>query len=300
MTQTTSTFFRHAGFVYFVPLLLSVLIGKQSFAQNGSSEAVLLASLDKNDAGASTSTVKNSNVVFPEILRGNEEHAIEYIQGFSEKRRNYLLSMYERGKKLLPQAGEILKDHGLPEELKVLLALESAYNPNARSKAGAVGYWQFMDNVAREYGMKIAQIKAEKKRIKGRHAKVKETRTRDDRKNFVKSTTAAARYLCDRRRNLNDNWLLMVASYNCGVGNVWNAMEKSGLETPTFWDIKEYLPSETQAYVMNFITLNVIFANYDNFLNKNLIFKEEKISFPVKYDEIPSDADVSAAVSRLQ
>jgi membrane-bound lytic murein transglycosylase MltF len=66
---------------------------------------------------------------------------------------------------------------------------------------------------------------------------------------------------------------LVVASYNCGVGNVWNAMEKTGKADPTFWDVKNYLPSETRSYVMNFIALNVIFNNYEKFVNNTLCFK---------------------------
>ena len=64
------------------------------------------------------------------------------------------------------------------------------------------------------------------------------------------------------------------------VGNVWRAMEKSDKSNPDFWDIKSFLPAETQAYVMNFITLNVIFNNYDNFIKNNLNFTPVEILIP--------------------
>ena len=70
---------------------------------------------------------------------------------------------------------------------------------------------------------------------------------------------------------------LVAASYNCGVGNVWNAMRQSGKANPSFWDIKNYLPAETRAYVMNFITLNVIFNNYEKFAKNTLTFAPEKV-----------------------
>ena len=105
-----------------------------------------------------------------------------------------------------------------------------------------------------------------------------------DRKNFIKSTYVAARYLRDRSRNLNSDWLLIAASYNCGVGNVWNAMERSRKKNPDFWDIKNYLPAETRAYVMNFITLNVIFKNYENFAKNHLYFKQVTIDDVAKND----------------
>ena len=145
------------------------------------------------------------------------------------------------------------------------------------SKAGAVGYWQIMDEVAREYGLKYVPRHAAVKKVKGKKVGKKAAPGRDDRKNFNKSTYAAARYLKDRSRNLNNDLLLMVASYNCGVGNVWDAMKKTGLAEPDFWDIKEYLPAETQAYVMNFITLNVIFHNYEKFANNTLLFTPTKV-----------------------
>ena len=109
---------------------------------------------------------------------------------------------------------------------------------------------------------------------------------KDDRKNFSISTHTAARYLRDRRRNLGDNWLLVVASYNCGIGNVWNAMKRSGKTNPTFWDIKNHLPAETRAYVMNFITLNVIFHNYEMFAKNKLSFASEKVILP---DDLGND-----------
>ena len=91
-----------------------------------------------------------------------------------------------------------------------------------------------MDEVAGEYGLKyVARLSAPEKqqmlRIKNKKAGKKQkaiVKIRDDRKNFMIATNAAARYLRDRSRNLDANWLLVVASYNCGVGNVWNAMKK--------------------------------------------------------------------------
>lgn len=266
---------------------------------------VLLAAVDKKEN--LSYIVKEANVVFPEILQGNEAEAIPYIEKFSSSRRDYLVRMFTRGKKLLPKAAAILKKHQLPEELKVLLALESAYNPNAVSKAGAVGYWQFMDVVAKEYGLKCIQqmtpaekaklVKQDKKKADSILKKM--AKQRDDRTNFLIASNAAARYLKDRRRNLNDNWLLVVASYNCGVGNVWNAMEKSGKAAPSFWDVKKYLPEETQTYVMNFIAMNVIFQNYDKFIKNELVFNPQKIYFR-QFDQSPAADYTEAPASIIQ
>lgn len=216
--------------------------------------------------------VKEANIIYPSTLKDHMDESLDYVQKFSNSKRNYLIRTYQRGKKFFPKIVTVLKKFNLPQELKVLIALESAFNPYALSPAGAFGYWQIMDDVAKEYGLKISTAK------QGTGAKNKK---KDDRTNFSKSTFAAARYLKDRGRNLNSNLLLMVASYNWGIGNVWNAMKKTGKSTPDFWDIKKYLPSETKAYVMNFIALNVIFENYDKFVKNQLVFNSQTIEVPV-------------------
>ncbi len=252
-----------------------------------STKKIVLAAVDKKETG--NYVVKQANVVYPDLLCGTEENTGDYIEKFSANRREYLMRMYKKGKTFFPKAATILRKHRLPEEYKVLLALESAFNGNAVSKAGAVGYWQIMDEVAAEYGLKYApQLSAaEKKKLekemkkaeskKGAKKIKKPVVIKDDRKNFLKSTYAAARYLKDRTRNLDNDPLLVVASYNCGVGNVWEAMKKTGLSNPDFWDVKNYLPAETRSYVMNFIALNVIFHNYEKFANNTLNFKPVKV-----------------------
>lgn len=302
-------------------ILLSALSVQNATAQSvKDSTTRLLASADKKVV-TRTYTVREANVVFPDILKGNEAETMDYIEKFSINRKDYLLRMHKKGKLLLPKAAKILKKHQLPEELKVLLTLESAYNGKAVSKAGAVGYWQFMDAVAKEYGLKyvpqekpvVEKVVAGKKGQKKAQPKLVETKKEpvgpaikkdatnlvDDRTNFNKATVAAARYLRDRRMNLDDNWLLVVASYNCGVGNVWNAMERSGKKNPTFWDIKKLLPAETQSYVMNFITLNVIFANYDNFVKNKLIFKSETMAVPENLEELAPEEITETGVGKL-
>ena len=248
----------------------------ENFGPADTTKKIQLASLEKK---ASTEVVlKAANIVYPEILSGNEEASIDYVEKFSISRKDYLIRTYNRSRKLFPKAEMILKKYNVPTEFKVLLGLESGFNANAVSPAGAVGYWQIMDEVAKEYGLKIsAKIKSEKKKItkgaiKKNHSKT--AITVDDRKNFNKSTNVAARYLKDRSRNLDNDWLLIAASYNWGVGNVWNAMQRCGKKSPNFWDIRHLLPSETRSYVMNFIAMNVVFNNYEKFSKNTLCFKQ--------------------------
>jgi soluble lytic murein transglycosylase-like protein len=272
-------------------LFFSLLLCKTGFADpfSDTSRKRLLAS-----AKESTSYVTlEPNVVFPDVFTGIEKEAMEYVEKFAANRRAYLMRTYNRSKKFFPKVTTILNKYNLPNELKVLLALESAFNANAVSKAGAVGYWQIMDEVAKEYGLKyVANQHIAKKGVAkkgtGKNSK-KAQAIRDDRKNFNKSTYAAARYLRDRSRNLDNDLLLMVASYNCGVGNVWEAMKRTGKSDADFWDIKDYLPAETRAYVMNFIALNVVFHNYDKFTKNTLLFTPTK----VKVQELQGIAEES-------
>lgn len=217
-------------------------------------------------------------IQFPSLLKGNEDFVLAYVASFSQKRRDYLIRTYQRDKKFSKKIVPVLNRYNVPKELRVLVALESAYNPNALSHCGAFGYWQFMDASAIEYGLTIINkeerdaAKDKTKTAVQKDAPKEKIKKRDDRANLMRSTAAAAKYLRDRRKNLNNDWLLIVASYNYGVGNVWEAMRACGKPNPTFWDIKHLLPAETRNYVMNFIALNVIFHNYDSFVKNELVF----------------------------
>ncbi len=210
-----------------------------------------------------------SSIKYPANLQDNMEQSLGYIAKYSSKRRHELIKTYKKGKKYFPQITEVLKRYKLPQELKVLIALESGFNANAVSKQGAVGYWQITDKVAKQYGLQI---------VKAKDTAAIRLNKKDDRKNLSKSTVCAAKYLRDRRSNFNNDLLLMVASYNAGIGTVWNAMKKYGKPDADFWDIKKYLPVETRNFVMNFITLNVIFENYENFAKNQLVFAPELVN----------------------
>jgi membrane-bound lytic murein transglycosylase D len=194
-------------------------------------------------------------VVYPVSLEDHREESKEYVKYYSRKERDYIIHMFHKGKNFFPRAAAIFEKYDVPVELQVLPALESNFNANAVSGAGAVGYWQFMSELAREYGLKI-------------NSKY------DERKNFAKSTVAAAKYFRDQLEYFDDDLLLTVASYNCGVGRVLSSMKKSHKAHPDFWDIKKYLPNETRLFVMRFIALNVISTNYDKFIHRKLNFNE--------------------------
>lgn len=211
---------------------------------------------DSSDNPRNLYIINNPNrVVYPEILREHREESKGYIKKYIRKERDYIKLMFRRGKKYMPVSREIFDRYGVPHEFQVLPALESNFTAHAVSPAGATGYWQFMPELAREYGLKISG-------------------SYDERKNFNKSTIAAAKFFRDQLKQYNNDPLLVVAAYNCGPGRVNFAIRKSGRSAPDYWELKSYLPAETRRFVMNFLALNVISMNYDKFLANNIDFSE--------------------------
>ncbi len=227
--------------------------------QKDSTQKILLANAVLAKKGKTL--LRAANVDYPELFKEQLDVTADYVEKFAEQRRSTIIHLYSKGKSFLPQVLPILKKQNVPVEFALLMALESAYNSNARSPMGAVGYWQFMPEAAREYGLKIYTSPKTKKVV-------------DERKHLLKSTTAAANYFKDKNKLLGGDWLLTAASYNCGLGNVKKAIRKSNKTNPDFWDIKPFLPKETQAYVLKFIAINVIFNNYESFLQKDLLFQD--------------------------
>ncbi len=141
---------------------------------------------------------------------------------------------------------ELLKEN-MPVELQYLPVIESAINPNAVSRAGAAGLWQFMPGTAKGLGMEVNSLV-------------------DERRDPRLSSRNAARYL-KQLYNIYDDWSLAIAAYNCGPGNVNKALRRAGGGKKDFWEIYQYLPAETRSYVPAFIAANYVM----NFYNKHNI-----------------------------
>lgn len=140
-----------------------------------------------------------------------------------------------------PMFENILRDRGLPTDLKYLAVIESGLKPTATSKVGAAGLWQFMKSTGRMMGLQV-------------------NNTLDERRDPVKSTEAAAEYLKYLNEKFGD-WTLALAAYNCGPGNVRKAIRRSGGKR-TFWEIKNFLPRETRNYVPKFIAVTYLMNYY--------------------------------------
>jgi membrane-bound lytic murein transglycosylase D len=147
--------------------------------------------------------------------------ALSFVQDYIKENRDELQGMRTWGRPYFNIIDGILAQYGLPRELKYLAVIESNLKPTAVSWVGAVGPWQLMPQTARDLGLKVA-------------------RGNDERKNYYKSTRAAALYLRDLYNELGD-WLLVIAAYNGGTNNVYHAIRRSG--SHNFWDLQYYLPA---------------------------------------------------------
>ena len=174
-----------------------------------------------------------------------------YIRYFSknEKGSRFFLRTMSRGSQYLPMIKRILKEKHLPLSLAYLPAIESAFNPNARSRAGAVGMWQFMRGTARMYGLKI-------------------TRSKDERRDPVKSTYAAAEYLNDLLAMFGmEDPFLGICAFNAGEGKILNSLRKISYTERSFWTLvnKNLLKKETDEYIPQFIAIILMANNPDKY-----------------------------------
>ncbi len=188
----------------------------------------------------------------------------EYVQSYIDiytapKRKASMAKIIGLAKYYFPIYEKAFREAGMPEELKFLSVVESALDPNAVSRVGATGPWQFMFATARLYGLKMDNYV-------------------DERKDPIQASYATARYLKDAYNDFGD-WLLAIASYNCGKGNVMRAMQRSGGND--FWSIRNYLPAETRGYVPAFIAISYVM----NFYKKHQIVPEE-CNFSIKTDTV--------------
>ena len=178
---------------------------------------------------------------FIDRYSGRLRHSISYMLGAS----NFYMPIFE----------DALEKYQLPLELKYLPIIESALNPKAVSRVGAAGLWQFMPATGKQYGLKLNSLV-------------------DERRDPLKSSDAAARYLRDLFKIFGD-WNLVIAAYNCGPENINKAIRRAnnvtslkgpdGEPVPVvkdYWHIYPYLPRETRGYVPAFIAANYIMTYY--------------------------------------
>ena len=170
---------------------------------------------------------------------------IDYNQGLENIIKSFLKNRKKAYERLMaiseyyfPLFEDALAKQNVPLEIKYLAVVESALNPKAVSRVGATGLWQFMYQTGKQYNLKIDSYV-------------------DDRSDPLKASEAAAQYMTNMYKIFGD-WDLVLASYNSGPGNVAKAIRRSGGQQ-NFWNIRKYLPQETQGYVPAFLATMYIY-----------------------------------------
>lgn len=189
---------------------------------------------------------------FIDRYMGRLRHSVSYMLGAA----NFYVPIFE----------EALEAYQVPLELKYLPVIESALNPKAVSRVGATGLWQFMLGTGKMYGLEVNSLV-------------------DERRDPVRASYAAARYLRDLYRIFGD-WNLVIAAYNCGPGNINKAIRRSG-GFKDYWQLYPYLPAETRGYVPAFIAANYAMTYY---CEHNICPMTTKL--PLQTDTIVVDRDV--------
>ncbi|MDF2448997.1 MAG: soluble lytic murein transglycosylase-like protein [Bacteroidota bacterium] len=167
-------------------------------------------------------------------------HVKGFIELYAVRKRELVSRVMGLSQLYYPMFEEVFDKHNIPLELKHLAVIESALNPNARSRCGATGLWQFMYPTGKMYGLNVNSYI-------------------DERSDVYKATEAAAEYLKSLYGMFGD-WQMVLAAYNAGPGTISKAIRRSGGKK-TYWEIRPYLPLETQSYVPAFIAANYV-MNY--------------------------------------
>ena len=183
------------------------------------------------------------------------ETTLKTIKFFTQKRRGFARVVLGRSKLYFDMFEAKLAKYNLPIELKYLAVIESGLRPQVKSRAGALGLWQFMYATGRMFGLK-------------------ENSYIDERMDPELATEAACKYL-EKLYGIYNDWNLALAAYNAGPGNVNKAIRRSGNKL-TYWEVRPFLPRETQGYVPNFIAAAYLLTYY---AEHNIIPQEAKIHY---------------------
>lgn len=202
------------------------------------------------------------------------KHAAVFMKKYLKVNADCLDAVREKSPAPFAIIDGVFTKYDLPVELKYLAVVESELNPKALSRVGAAGPWQLMPGTAKDLGLKV-------------------TRKNDERKNFKKSTQAAALYLRDLYRQYDD-WLLVLAAYNCGPVPVNAAIRKSG--SRNFWKLQYHLPAESRDHVKKFIATHYYFEGEGSMTT---LTKSETVTYTKTIDTWTANQEKSGNAARI-
>lgn len=238
-------------------------------------DLALLAEADRSAPEEEGETVAEAAVAFdlPMVENAKVRHFVEYYSGPG---RHGFRRWLERSGRYLPMMREIFAEQGLPLDLTYLAMIESGFNPRACSRANAVGPWQFMASTGKVYGLGNDWW-------------------RDERRDPLKATEAAARHLSDLHQRFDGDWYLAIAAYNAGPGKVERAIRK--FDSRDFWQLchGSYLRKETKNYLPKLLAVLLIAKEPEKYGFADLHYQA-----PLTFDvvELPGSTDLDI-IARL-
>lgn len=198
----------------------------------------------------------------------DSKQGMKFVHNYIRNNDENLVIVKERSEGPFAIIDSVLQHYGLPLELKYLAVIESDLKPTARSRVGAKGPWQLMPRTAHVLGLKV-------------------NRRSDERVNFYKSTSAAAKYLRDLHNEFGD-WLLVLAAYNGGPRPVYRAIHKS--HSRDFWTLQRYLPAESREHVKKFIATTYYFEGSEAIKTPDVQQPVKPVSREPKNMPVPADS----------
>lgn len=222
--------------------------------------------------------VSDSSNDFDDLRIQLNKNVATFVKEYNKKNGYFIGKSKSRISRYFSIIDSILKKNHLPVELKYLAYIESGLKYNAISWAGAVGPWALMPAAAKQYGLKI---------LKGR----------DERLDYFKSTEAASALLMDLYDEYGD-WLIVIAAYNCGPGNVQKAIRRSG--TRNYWSFQQFLPLETRAHVKKFIAVHYYFEGHGSLVTMSKTETEKHIAAVEAYIARQKELEITDSLSTVQ
>lgn len=237
--------------------LLGMLVLFFNLASTQPQTQLLLPYLLSHSVADNTSV--NNNVV-PTIIP-LQAHFQNYVEKYLDENGEALEIIKERNGAKINTIQKILVKRGVPAELVYLAIVESELKNSATSHVGAAGIWQMMPETARSFGL----------HVNGKN---------DERRQTNRSSIAAAEYLTVLYKQFDD-WLLVVAAYNCGAGNVYKAIKQSG--SREFWKMQRFLPAESRSHVKHFIATHYYYEKAGSIVT---LTKKERIGYLASLNEM--------------